>query len=138
MPELIQRGGPMMWLVLLCSITALGIFFERLVYLHRASIHVDDLLRGLSNLLRRENYAEALQECASTPGPVARVAHAIILMHQRCRAELRQIAEEAATLELPKLERNLPLLATIAYVTPLIGLLGTLLGLLDAFQQIAS
>lgn len=138
MPEFIQRGGPMMWLVILCSIVALAVFLERLIYFHRASIQVGDLLRGLANVIRKGNYAEALQECAATPGPIARVAHAMIAMHSRPRSELRQIGEEAATLELPKIERGLPLLATIAYVTPLIGLLGTLLGLLEAFQQISS
>lgn len=136
--EFIQKGGPMMWLIVLCSVVALGVFLDRLFYLHRATIPVGELLRGLANLLRKENYSEALQECDGTPGPVARVARAVILAHRAPRAELRQIAEEAGTLEIPKLERGLPLLSTIAYATPLIGLLGTLLGLLDAFQQISS
>ncbi len=127
-----------MWLIVLCSVVALAIFLERLLYLHRASIAVGDLLRGLSNILRKGDYAEALQECATTPGPVARVAHAVVLRHDAPRSDLKEIAEEAGQLEIPKLERNLPLLATIAYATPLLGLLGTLLGLLDAFQRIAS
>jgi Biopolymer transport proteins len=138
MLDLLQKGGPLMWIIVLCSVTAVGIFFERLFALHRASVPVGEMLRGLANILRRENYAEALQECATTPGPVARVAHAIILRHDAPRAELRAIAEEAGQLEVPKLERNMPLLSTIAYATPLIGLLGTLIGLLSTFQQIAS
>jgi biopolymer transport protein ExbB len=138
MLELLQKGGPLMWLIVLCSVVALAVFLERLLYLHRASIAVGDLLRGLSNILRKGDYAEALQECATTPGPVARVAHAVILRHDAPRSDLKEIAEEAGQLEVPKLERNLPLLATIAYATPLLGLLGTLLGLLDAFQRIAS
>ena len=73
MLELVQKGGPLVWLILLCSITALGVFSERLLSLHRSSIHIGDFLRGLTNLLRRENYSEALQECAGTPGPVPRV-----------------------------------------------------------------
>lgn len=138
MPDLLQKGGPVMWLLLLCSITAAGVFFERLLYLHKASIPVSDLLRGLANILRKENYAEALQECAGTPGPVARVAHALILRHGAPRSELREVAQEAGQLEVPKLERNLALLNTIAYLAPLLGLLGTLLGLLTAFEEIAS
>ena len=138
MLDLLQKGGPIMWLIVVCSVVALGVFLERLLYLHRASIAVGDLLRGLSNILRKGDYAEALQECATTPGPVARVAHAVILRHARPRTELREIAEEAGQLEVPKLERNLPLLATIAYGTPLLGLLGTLLGLLSAFETIAA
>ena len=138
MLELVQKGGPLVWLILLCSITALGVFSERLLSLHRSSIHTGDFLRGLTNLLRRKNYAEALQECAGSPGPVPRVLHAVILKHGSPRSELREIGQEAGQLEVPRLERNLALLGTIAYATPLIGLLGTTLGLLSAFQQISA
>lgn len=138
MLDLVQKGGPLMWIIVLCSVTAVGVFFERLFALHRASIPVGEMLRGLANILRKENYAEALQECATTPGPVARVAHAMILRHGAPREELRDIAQEAGQLEVPKLERNMPLLSTIAYATPLIGLLGTIIGLLTTFQEIAS
>lgn len=136
MIEVIQKGGPLMWLILLGSIVALAVFLERLLHFHRASVNVGDLLRGLTNLLRRGDQAEALHECATTPGPVARVAHAVILRSELPRSELRDVAQEAGQLEVPKLERNLGLLAAIAYVTPLLGLLGTLLGLLDTFQII--
>jgi len=138
MLELLQKGGPLMWLILLCSITALGVFAERILYLHRASIHTGDFLRGLANLLRKKNFAEAVQECAGTPGPVPRVLHAMLLRHSAPRAELREIALEAGQLEVPRLERNLALLGTIAYATPLLGLLGTILGLMSAFQQISA
>lgn len=138
MLELIQKGGPLMWLILLCSITALGVFAERLLFLHRATIHTSDFVRGLANLLSRKDYAEALQECAGSPGPVPRVLHAIILKQGAPRSELREIAQEAGQLEVPRLERNLALLATIAYATPLVGMLGTILGLLNAFQQIST
>ena len=127
-----------MWLILLCSVTAMGVFAERLIHLHRAAIHVGEFLRGLANLLRRKNFSEAIQECAGTPGPVPRVLHAMILKHGAPRAELRDIGQEAGQLEVPRLERNLALLGTIAYATPLVGLLGTILGLLNAFQQISA
>jgi len=138
MLELLQKGGPLMWLILLCSITALGVFAERILYLHRASIHTGDFLRGLANLLRKKNFSEAVQECAGTPGPVPRVLHAMLLRHSAPRAELREIALEAGQLEVPRLERNLALLGTIAYATPLLRLLGTILGLMSAFQQISA
>ena len=138
MPELLQKGGPMIWVIVFCSVVAVGVLFERILHLHRASIATGDFLQGLANILRKENYAEALQECARTPGPVARVAHALILRHGAPRSELRDVAQEAGQLEIPRLERGLSLLATIAYMTPLVGLLGTLLGLLDAFQSIAA
>ncbi len=100
-----------MWPILACSIISIAVFAERLLYLHRATIHVGEFLKGLSNLIRRRNFAEALHESAGTPGPVARVIHAAIIRHDAPRAELRDIVQEAAQLEVPKLERFLGVLA---------------------------
>lgn len=138
MIELLQKGGPLMWVLLLCSITALGAFFERALAYHRATIHTADFLRGLQNLVGRGHFAEAVEEAATTPGPVARVAEAVLRQYKMPVEELRVLAEEAARLEVPRLERGLPLLATVAYVAPLLGLLGTVLGLLTAFLEISA
>src|SRR5256886_5268379 len=127
-----------MWPILACSIVCIGVFAERLFYLHRATIHVGEFLKGLSNLIQRRNFAEALHESAGTPGPVARVIHAAILRHSAPRSELREIVQEAGQLEVPKLERFLGVLSTLAFLTPLLGLLGTVTGMIDAFGIIAS
>ncbi|MDQ2866908.1 MAG: MotA/TolQ/ExbB proton channel family protein [Verrucomicrobiota bacterium] len=138
MIEYLQKGGLLMWPILICSILSIAVFGERLFYLHRATIHVGEFLKGLANLIQRRNFAEALHESAGTPGPVARVIHAAILRHDSSRAELREIVQEAGQLEVPKLERMLGVLATIAFVAPLLGLLGTVTGMIDAFGMIAS
>lgn len=138
MIDYIQKGGPLMWLLLLLSIISITLFFERLVYYHRASIRVGEFLRGLSNLISRRNFAEALHESAGTPGPVARVIHAAIIRHSASRAELKEIVQEAGQLEVPRLERYLPMLAAIAYLAPLIGLLGTVTGLMESFTTLSS
>jgi len=127
-----------MWLILFCSVVALAVFGERMLYFHRATIRVGEFLRGLSNLIQRHNYAEALHECAGTPGPVARVVHAAIIHHEAPRQELKEIVQEAGQMEVPRLEANLGLLSTIAIVTPLIGLLGTVTGMIVAFVTISS
>ncbi len=136
--DYMQLGGPLMWLILFCSIVSVGVFAERLAYYHRISIHVGEFLRGISNLLDRRNFAEARQECAGAPGPVARVLHAALLRHDSSRAELKEIVQEAGQLEVPKLERNLAVLSTVAFVSPLIGLLGTVTGLIEAFVMISA
>ncbi|MDQ6911822.1 MAG: MotA/TolQ/ExbB proton channel family protein [Verrucomicrobiota bacterium] len=138
MIDYIQKGGLLMWPILVCSIIAIAVFAERLFYFHRASIHVAEFLQGLSNLIARRNYAEALHESAGTPGPVARVIHAAIIRHEAPRSELREIVQEAGQLEVPKLERFLGVLATIAFLAPLLGLLGTVAGMIDAFGTISS
>src|SRR3954447_14733919 len=127
-----------MWPILACSIISIAVFAERLFYFHRATIHVSEFLKGLSNLISRRNFAEALHESAGTPGPVARVIHAAIIRHDSPRSELREIVQEAGQLEVPKLERFLGVLATIAFLTPLLGLLGTVAGMIDAFGTSAS
>lgn len=133
-----QKGGPLMWLILFCSVISAAVFAERLMFFHRATIRVGEFLRGLSNLIQRRNFAEALHESAGTPGPVARVIHTALIRHDASRIELKEIVQEAGQLEVPNLERNLNILATITFVTPLIGLLGTVTGLIEAFVTISS
>lgn len=137
MKELINQGQPLIFLLLGCSLLAVGIFLERFFHFHRSTIVVQDLLQGLGNLISRKNYAEALHVCAGTPGPVARVMKAVLTRHESERIELKEIAQEAGQLEVPRLERSLTVLLSIAYVAPLIGLLGTVLGLVDTFLPVA-
>jgi biopolymer transport protein ExbB len=136
--DYIQKGGLLMWPILACSIVAIAIFAERFFYLHRATIQVGEFLKGLSNLIQRRNFAEALHESAGTPGPVARVIHAALLQHAAPRSELREIVQEAGQLEVPKLERFLGMLATLAFLAPLLGLIGTVSGMMEAFSTVAA
>ena len=138
MIDYMQKGGPLMWLILLCSVLAGAVFLERVTYFHRAQIRVGEFLRGLATLLQRRSVAEALTECAGTPGPVARVVHAALLRQDAPRAELKEIVQEAGQLEVPRLERRLGVLAAVSVVAPLIGLLGTIIGLIEAFVNISS
>lgn len=138
MIDYMQKGGPLMWLLVLLSIVSTVVFFERLIYYHRITLRVGEFLRGLSNLIAHGHFAEALHECAGTAGPVARVIHAAIVRHESPRAELKEIVQEAGQLEIPKLERRLPMLAVIIYVAPMVGLLGTVTGLIDAFITLSS
>lgn len=127
-----------MWLLLVASMVAVAVFADRLLYLHRITIPVGDFVRGLANLIGRGAYAEAQVQCMNTPGPVARVIHAAILRHNMPRAELKAIVQEAGQLEVPRLESYLPMLSTLAHVCPLIGLLGTVTGMINAFVTVSS
>ena len=136
MPELLSKGGPLVWLLLSCFVLAFAIFAERLSYYHRASMNIGEFLAGLASLIRRKNYAEALQECVATRVPVGRVLHAALLRHQAPREQLKEIVQEAGQLEVPRLERYLSVLHGIAHAAPLIGLLGTIVGLMDTFTKL--
>ncbi len=138
MIEFLLKGGPLMWPLFLCSILVLGIFLDRLFYFHRATISVGELMQGLANLIRKRNFAEALHECAGAPGPVARVLHSAVIHHEAGRSELRQIVQEAGQLEMPNLERKISILATIAFVAPLMGFLGTVIGMIEIFTSLST
>ena len=138
MLDLIFSGGRLVWLLVGCSMVSLAVFLERYLYFHRATINVGQLLEGLANLIRRKNFGEAMHQCSLTPGPVARVMRTALMRHDYSREYLRDIVQEAGQMEVPRVERSLRVLLTIAYVAPLIGLLGTLLGLLDTFGQVNS
>jgi biopolymer transport protein ExbB len=138
MIDYMQKGGPLMWLILLCSVLAGAVFLERATYFHRVTIRVGEFLRGLSNLIGERRFSDALHEAAGTPGPAARVIQAALLRPEAPRGELKETVQEAGQLEVPRLERRLGLLATIAFTTPLLGLLGTVLGLIDAFVNLST
>jgi biopolymer transport protein ExbB len=136
--DFMQKGGPVMWFILVCSVLGSAVFLERLIYFHRISVRVGEFMRGLANLIRGRRYAEAQMEAAATRGPVQRVVHAAIIRHSAPREELKDIVQEAGQLEVPRLERRLGMLATLAFLTPLLGLLGTVAGLIEAFQSMTA
>ena len=136
--DIMDKGGPVMWLILACSVIATFIFFEKLFYFHRIQINVGDLVRGLINVLKRNSIVEAISLCDDTPGPAAHVLRAGILSFEQGDEDLRQSIEDAALGEIPRLEARMKILATIAYITPLLGLLGTVLGMIKVFHTITS
>src|ERR1700755_1274782 len=134
LPMLLAKGGLMMWLLLATSAVAIAIFVERVLHYHRAQINNVEFIAGVRNLLKKENLVEALSICDATPGPVARLVKTAILNRERGREGVREALEEAGLAEVPRLEEKLNLLATIAQLSPLLGLLGTVLGFVKTFQ----
>ena len=131
MVNLIGNGGPVIWLLLVCGLFATLVFLERLFNLHRAQIAADDFLKGVYNNLNRDNPVEAAAICEEAPGPVARLALAAVLHHDDTLENIGRAIEDAGLEEIPRMERGLGWLATLARITPLIGLFGTVLGLMD-------
>lgn len=127
------RGGPVMWLLLLLGLAAVVVFIERALFLHRSQIRSTEFLNGIRNLLQKERRMEALTLCEETPGPVAKMVNAGLRQAGDDEAGLRFAVQEAALAELPVLERRIGALAAIAQIAPLLGLLGTLLGMIKTF-----
>ena len=131
MLNLMGNGGPVIWLLLACGLFAALVFFERLFNLHRAQIAADDFLKGVYNILNRDNTVEAAAICEEAPGPVARLALAAVLHHDDTLENIGRAIEDAGLEEIPRMERGLGWLATLARITPLVGLLGTVLGMME-------
>jgi len=133
LPQLLAHGGPVFYLILLTSAVAVVVFIERFLHCHRAQINSTEFLNGVRTVLKRNNVVEALSICDATPGPVARLVKTAILNREHGRERVREALEDAGLTEVPRLEEKLNLLATIAQLAPLLGLLGTVLGFLDVF-----
>jgi biopolymer transport protein ExbB len=136
LPHFLREGGPMMWVILLSSAVALAVFVERYLRYHREQINSAEFLNGVRNVLKRDNVVEAIAICDATPGPVARLVKVAILNRDRGRDAVYEALEDAGSGEVPRLEQKLNVLATIAQIAPLMGLLGTVLGLMNAFRQV--
>src|SRR5579859_8219003 len=132
--DLLTHGGTVLYLILLVSAVAVVVFIERFLHCHRAQINSTEFLNGVRNVLRRDNVVEAISICDATPGPVARLVKTAILNRDNGRDRVREALEEAGLAEVPRLEEKLNLLATIAQLTPLLGLFGTILGLMETFK----
>ena len=130
----VSNGGPVLWLILFASAVAVLVFIERFLHCHRAQINSTEFLNGVRNVLKRDNIVEALSICDATPGPVARLVKTAILNRDNGRERVREALEEAGLAEVPRLEEKLNLLATIAQLAPLLGLLGTVLGFIKTFM----
>jgi len=130
---LFARGGPMIWVLLVLGLLGGMLFIERTLYLHRGQIRAKAFVDGIKNILVKRRLIEALTVCEETPGPVAAVVKAALLHADDSADAMRFHVQEAAVVELPALERRLGSIAAIAQVAPLVGLLGTVLGMIATF-----
>lgn len=132
--ELMIKGGWLMWPILGCSLCATVLFIERMFHLHRAQIRPDDFLNGIYTVAGNGNMPEAVAICDQTPGPVAHIVRAALLHHDEASEELKRTINRSGLAEIPRLEKHLGGLLTIAQITPLLGLMGTVIGLIQVFM----
>lgn len=123
----------MIWVLGALAVLCLTLFIERLLFLHRGQIRAKAFIEGIKNILGKRRLVEALTVCEETPGPVAAVVKAALLHAEESAEVMRFHVQEAAVVELPVLERRIGAIAAIAQVAPLVGLLGTVLGLVATF-----
>ncbi len=125
-----------MWPILLCSIFALAIIIERIWYMHKIQINTRQFLNRILSKMKRHQIKEALEICEMRKNPISRILKAGILKYDRGRQQIKEAIEDAVLYEEPHLEKNMTALATIAHISPLMGLLGTVVGMVRCFQVI--
>ena len=133
--SLLEKGGPIMWVLLLMSLIGFLVFIERVLYLHRGQIRSSEFVTGIKNIVRKQRLVEALTLCEETPGPVPNLVKASLLHFGEDEEKIRYEIQEAALVEIPVLEKRLGTLAALAKSAPLVGLLGTVLGLAQTFYD---
>ena len=132
------KGGLLMWPILLCSVAAAAIILERFYYFRRASINVPHFLSRIKKLLLEGKTQKAESLSRETPGPIAHIVGIGVHMNS-CNVlgeDRDKIISQVGTRELRKLDKHLRTLGIIAHISPLLGLLGTVTGMIKAFIKI--
>ncbi|MEE9275144.1 MAG: MotA/TolQ/ExbB proton channel family protein [bacterium] len=137
MIEFLSRGGILMIPLGVCSLVALAIIIERAWNLRMKKVIRMDVLQRVKELLIENQVGEAMTLCRRYPSVMGRVLLAAIVHHDRDWEEVKSIVEDAGRQEVPTLDRYLGVLGTIAAISPILGLTGTVFGMIRTFTVIS-
>lgn len=135
--ELLVSGGPVLVAIILMSVYAVYIFIERFFKLRKERVDTSTLMARVNAAVRERDLESALAACEQNGGPVARVLRAALVRLPYGRPAVEAAFEEATLGEEQTLTRGLRPLAIIAQIAPMLGLLGTVTGMIVAFSEIA-
>ncbi|MDH5633761.1 MAG: MotA/TolQ/ExbB proton channel family protein [Gammaproteobacteria bacterium] len=136
--ELVKTGGWLMWPILLCSVAALAIIGERFWSLQKKYVSPETLVIQIKQWLDRKELDNARIKLLAETSPLGRILAAGLLNREHDRDIVKEAVEDAGRHAVPELERYLNTLGTIAAITPFLGLLGTVLGMIEMFAGISS
>ena len=137
MLDFFTRGGPLMYPILLCSVIGWAIFMERIFAFIKVRRQLLPLQNAVKIFLQEDRADEAIELCSQRKSPLAKILLIVLKNRGSQRSYLKSLAEEVGEREAVALQRYLGLLGTIANITPLLGLLGTVLGMIKAFNVMA-
>lgn len=135
--EMFYKGGFLMYPIFFCSLLAIAIFFERMLYLRSIKTSTRKFSSRISDLIRKGNINYAITACRKNYSPISQIILAALLKYGSSRDEIKEAIEDTANQEIAVLEKNLPILATVGNIAPLLGLLGTVFGMIKGFQVIS-
>jgi biopolymer transport protein ExbB len=133
----INRGGPAMYGLLICSIAAVAIVIERLVFFAQQHGNSKELLRQIGAKISQDDITGAIKVCRQNKGMLPKILEFGLLRGNKNRADITDALSIALMEHLNSLERNLAVIGTIAVIAPFVGLFGTVLGIIRAFEDIA-
>lgn len=125
-----MAGGPVFWLLTVMGVAAILLFAGRFVMFRRAHIDCADFIQGVQNVLAENHPDEALAICDEIAAPVAKIVASAVRHRNLSHERLRDVIDAAGRTEASRLERRIASIALIAQTAPLLGLLGTFLGLM--------
>lgn len=134
----LEKGGVLMYPLLICSILTLAIILERFFNLRREKLFLPEVTKFIDSLLDTKELPKALELCHKHPAPLTNVIKAGIDNRHLEREQIKEAIIDAGRQEVPVLEKNLIVLGTIAGISPLLGLLGTVTGMIKVFQVISA
>lgn len=135
LPRYFAKWNMILLLLVGCSLVSVTIFIERLLQLRKAEIDTNKFLIKMRTMIKEKNIIQAIQTCEDTGGAIANIIKRGLLKHNLSRDRVENAMETQGLVEIAFLEKNAKILSVIAYVAPLIGLLGTVLGFIQAFGE---
>ena len=130
------KGGILMWPILLCSIIGLGIIIDLYILIRKAKINVPAFMVRIRGYIKKKDISGAISYCMEEKSPIANVVRKGLKKYKLGHERVKESIENAGSQEISKLEKGLPVLASIAGIAPLLGFLGTVTGMIQAFMRI--
>ena len=138
---LLTKGGFMMWGILLASFLSVSIIIDRVLFYKKAVIKPDAFFNKIKDILQntptQSNIDHAITVCEDVKSPLADIFKVILVNQTKGREQISELAESQTQIILPKLEERLTPLKTISSIAPLLGLLGTVIGMIKSFAVIS-
>ena len=132
----ILKSGWLIVPIMLCSVFSLAIVVERLFFYFTIRSNVAAVISKILDMVRKGKITEAIDTCEKKPFYATNILKSGLIRYQESKDVIKEAIENASLYEVPKLEKNLNFLSTIAHISPLMGLLGTVVGLVKCFYII--